>query len=168
MKLSYKNRRTHGRRQPSNTSTAGYHLDLRVLDRNLTSPIVTATERNMTMIISPLTYEYDIDRKAARLIAITDKLNDLLTPKDIYDGIHRGITNYYNITMQEKGKQSNNTSIVAQDISGWQHFCRGRVSKKRTSAMKKHYSQHSDNPNFTGRGWTKQIIDLVLTIHVEE
>jgi len=25
-----------------------------------------------------------------------------------------------------------------------------------------------DNPNFSGRGWTKTIIELVLTIHVEE
>ena len=34
--------------------------------------------------------------------------------------------------------------------------------------MEEHYSHHPDNPNFTGRGWTKQIIALVLTIHVEE
>ena len=70
--------------------------------------------------------------------------------------------------MQKEGKQSNNTSIVAQDIIGWQHFCRGRVSKKLTAAMEEHYLHHSDNPNFTGRRWTKQMIVLVLTIHVEE
>ena len=70
--------------------------------------------------------------------------------------------------MQKEGKQSNNTSIVAQDIIMWQHFCRGRVSNKLTSAMEKYYSNHSDNPNFTGRRLTKNIIALVLTIHVEE
>ena len=34
--------------------------------------------------------------------------------------------------------------------------------------MEQHYITHPDNPNFTGRGWTKQIIALVLTMHVEE
>ena len=34
--------------------------------------------------------------------------------------------------------------------------------------MKKNYTQHPDNPNFTGKGWTKQMIALMLTIHVEE
>ena len=55
--------------------------------------------------------------------AITDKLNVFQTPKDICNGIHRGITNYYNNTRRNEGKQSNNTSIVSQDITGWQHFC---------------------------------------------
>ena len=87
--------------------------------------------------------------------AITDKLQLLLTPKDICDEIHQGIINYYNNTMQKEGKQSKNTSIIAQDVIGWQHFCQGRVSKKLTVAMEKYYSYHPDNPNFTGRGWTK-------------
>jgi len=34
--------------------------------------------------------------------------------------------------------------------------------------MKKNYTQHPDNPNFTGKGWTKQMIALTLNIHVEE
>ena len=46
-----------------------------------------------------LTCEYGIDRKVSRMKAITDKWNVLLTAKDICDGIHRGITNYYNTTM---------------------------------------------------------------------
>ena len=52
MQDSFKNRRTHGRRQQLNTYTAGYHRDLRVFDRILAVPIITATERNTTMIIS--------------------------------------------------------------------------------------------------------------------
>ena len=47
-------------------------------------------------------------------------------------------------------------------------FCRGRVSKKLNAAMEEYYSHHPDNPNFTGRGWTKQMIALVFIIHVEE
>ena len=42
------------------------------------------------------------------------------------------------------------------------------MSKQQTSAIEINHSYHPDNPNFTGRGWTKQIIVLVLTIHVEE
>ena len=66
-----------------------------------------------------LAYEFTIDRKEARMKAITDKLQLLLTPKEICDGIHQGIMYYYNNIMQKKRKQSNNTSIDAQDIIRW-------------------------------------------------
>ena len=73
------------------------------------------------------------------------------------------------ITIPPRGRRNHSIiPIDSQDKIGWQHFCRGRVSKEFTSAMEKHYSNHPDNPNFTRRGWTKQIIALLLTIHVEE
>jgi len=34
--------------------------------------------------------------------------------------------------------------------------------------MEQHYITHPDNPNSTERGWIKQTIELVLTIHGEE
>ena len=34
--------------------------------------------------------------------------------------------------------------------------------------MEQHYTTHRDNPIFTGRRWSKQIIELVLTIHADE
>ena len=51
-----------------------------------------------------LTCELSIDKKVARMKAITDKLQVLLIPKDICDGIHQGIKSYYNNTMKKEGK----------------------------------------------------------------
>ena len=70
--------------------------------------------------------------------------------------------------MEKEGKQPKNKSILNQNIIGWQHFYRGRVSKHLTTAMETYYTQHPDNPNFTEKGWIKQMIALMLIIHIEE
>ena len=115
-----------------------------------------------------LTCEFSIERKEERINAITDKMKELLTPKDICDGILKGILNFYNNTIEKEEKRPKNKSIINQNTIGWQHFCRGRVSKQLAIAMETYYTQHPDNPNFTGKGWTKQMIALMLTNHVEE
>ena len=62
-----------------------------------------------------------------------------MTPKDICDGILKGILNFYNNTIEKEEKRPKNKSIINQNTIGWQHFCRGRVSKKLTTAMEKYY-----------------------------
>ena len=84
-----------------------------------------------------LTCEFSIKRRKERINAITDKLKVLLTPKDICDGILQGILNFYNNTIEKEGKRPKNNSIINQNTIGWQHFCRGRVSKEQTTAMEK-------------------------------
>ena len=50
-----------------------------------------------------ITCEFAINRKEARMKEITDKLQLVLTPKEICDGIHQGIMQYYNNTIQKEG-----------------------------------------------------------------
>ena len=66
-----------------------------------------------------LTCEFSIERKEERINAITDKLNVLLTPKDICDGILQGILNFYINTMEKEEKRSKNKSIINQNTIGW-------------------------------------------------
>ena len=51
--------------------------------------------------------------------AITENLSVILTPKAIYEGIYRGITNYYNNTTKKEEKRNNINPIDAQEIIGW-------------------------------------------------
>lgn len=103
-----------------------------------------------------ITCEFVIERKEVRMKAITDKLNVLLTPKEICEGICQGINSYYNSTTRKEKKDNNKIPIDAQDIIGWQHFCQGKLFKKLMSTVEEHYSNHPDNPNFTKQGWTKK------------
>ena len=49
--------------------------------------------------------------------AITDKLQVLMTPKDICNGIHQGITNYYNnTTPKTKEKKKNNNTVREKQV----------------------------------------------------
>ena len=78
-----------------------------------------------------------------------------MTPKDICDGILQGILNFYNNTIEKEEKTPTNKSIINHNTKGWQHFYQGRVLKQLTTAKEKYYTQHPDNPNFTGSLWTK-------------
>jgi len=51
--------------------------------------------------------------------AIIEKLNGVLTPETICEGIYRGITNYYNNTKRKKEKWNNSNPIDAREIIGW-------------------------------------------------
>ena len=86
------------------------------------------------------------------MTAIIEKLNFLLTPKEICEGTYRGINNCYNNSTRKKEKRNTNNPIDANEIIGWQNFYRVRVFKKLTSAMEQHCLVHPGNPNFTGRG----------------
>ena len=48
-----------------------------------------------------IVYEFAIEKKEVHMKAIIEKLNVLLTPKAIYEGIYRGETNYYNNTTRK-------------------------------------------------------------------
>ena len=115
-----------------------------------------------------ITCAFSIGRKEERIQTITNKLNVLLTPPDVSEGIINGIWSFYNNTMEINETQAKNKAISEQTRIGWEHFCRGRVSKKLTESMENHYANHPDNPNFTGKDWIKQMIALMITIHVEE
>ena len=99
-----------------------------------------------------VTCEFTIEREEVRMKAIIEKLDVILTTKEIFEGMCRERTNYYNNTKRKEDKKNNSNPIDIQEIIGWQHFFRERVSKKLMSAMKQHYIAHSGNPNFTGRG----------------
>ena len=115
-----------------------------------------------------ITCKFASARKESHIKEIIEKLNVFLTPTEIRDGICRGINNYYHITTRTEKLQHNTTPIDAQNNNGQQHFCQRRVSNEFTTAIKQDYSNYPDNSNSTGRGWIKQIIALVLTLHVGE
>ena len=73
------------------------------------------------------TCEFAIERTEIRMQAIIEKLNVLLTPNVICEGIYRAVTNYHNNNKMKEEKRNNNTQIDAQNVIGWQRFCRERV-----------------------------------------
>ena len=64
-----------------------------------------------------ITCDFDIERKEARMKAMTEKLNILLAPKAICKGIYRGITNNYNNTTRKKEKRNNRKSLVGNTFA---------------------------------------------------
>ena len=66
-----------------------------------------------------ITCEFAIERKAAYTTAIIEKLNFLLTSKEICEGICRGINNCYNNSTRKKEKRNMNNPIDAHEIIGW-------------------------------------------------
>ena len=67
-----------------------------------------------------------------------------------------------------KNWKESTSTLASNRYLGHYKFLLALVSKKLILEMEQHYSTHPDNPNFTRRGLTKQIIALVLTINVEE
>ena len=66
-----------------------------------------------------ITCEFLFERKVSRMKEVTEKLNVLLTPNEIYEGICRGINNNnYNTTTKEEKRNTNNSNH-SQEIIGW-------------------------------------------------
>ena len=69
----------------------------------------------------------------------------------------------------EEGGETNKQSFHCRSGYHWVAALLPKDSVQENNlSHEKNYSHHPDNPNFIGRGWTKQIVALVLTIHVEE
>ena len=59
-------------------------------------------------------------------------------------------------------------AIKEQQKIGWDHFCRGRIGKKLAGTMEEYYNTQEDTSSFTGRGWSKRLIEFILELHLEE
>ena len=59
-------------------------------------------------------------------------------------------------------------AINHQRKIGWNNFSRGRISKQFIITMNEHYKQKKRTSSFTGIGWIKQVINFVLSTHIDE
>ena len=102
-------------------------------------------------------------RKEDILKLTEDKLKQLKTPTALQSGIIKGVWEYYNTTIHVKGHR---LELSKQREIGWEHFRKGKVSINLTKSMNKHYKKEKLTGTFTGIGWTKTIIELMITIHI--
>ena len=56
--------------------------------------------------------------------------------------------------------------LKSQGRIGWNNFCRDRISKTLIKTMSQYYST-TVQKNFTGIGWSKRIIALMIDTHVK-
>ena len=90
------------------------------------------------------------------------------TLSEIMEGIIHGIKNYYSTIETNGSGDESKEGINEQGRIGWNHFCRWWISETLTNAMSKYYSSKKQKTTFTGIGWSKKIIGLMIDIHVEE
>ena len=69
-----------------------------------------------------------VERKEKQLKIIATKLKSVKTPPHITSGILTDVKKDYN-NNELKQQQHLPTSIKNQTTIGWEHFCRGRISK---------------------------------------
>ena len=104
-------------------------------------------------------------RKEERLTLLEEKLKQLKTPTTLQSGIIRGVREYYNNVTHIIGQR---LDLRKQHEIGWEHFSKGRVSINLTKSMSKHYKNEQLTGTFTGIGWTKTLIEFMITTHINE
>ena len=105
------------------------------------------------------------ERKEVRIKRFQQLLTQLQTPIALTSTLIKVIKTAY----REQHQSTSQIPLTQQDIIGWNHFIRGRISKEPTNTMT-NFCQTliQTKQRFTGIGWTKAVIKFMLEIHVYE
>ena len=79
--------------------------------------------------------------------------------------------NYHLINTDSENKDKIlkvHSSITNQNIIGWGHFIRGRISKALYAQIKQYYNQNKLGKSFRYQFWINWLINFTLTLHAEE
>ena len=108
-----------------------------------------------------------IARKEEILKAIEKKPEALKTQSHIASRILTKTKKYYNNNELQQ-QQHLPTSINNQTAICWERFCRGLISKLLTHKISLHYTSDNKPYSFTGMGWSRTLIEFLITLHLEE
>ena len=114
-----------------------------------------------------LTCSASDNRKQLILNLFKNLLQHLDTPPALITLLIHGLQSFYSSQLTNI-HASEHKVINRQRKIGWDIFSRGRISKQYTITMNKHYNQKQRTNTFTGIGWTKQIINFILSSHIDE
>ena len=106
-------------------------------------------------------------RKQRRINLFTNLLHSLDTPNALTTLLVHGLQSFYN-SQSVNSHASNQKAINHQRKIGWNNFSRGQISKQFIITMNEHYKQKKRTSSFTGIGWIKQVINFVLSTHIDE
>ena len=106
--------------------------------------------------------------KKLRLKNVEEHFSRFKTPIPTKYAILKEITIFYYNNIADENGEGTPKKIREQEKIDWDHFCRGWISKDFTIAMKEYYSENSETFRFTGKNWTKNMIIILLDIHLEE
>ena len=106
-------------------------------------------------------------RKQRMINLYKNFLHSLDTPHELTTLLIHGFQSLYNSQLTNT-HASDHKAINHQRKIGWDNFSRGRISKQFIITMNEHYKQTQRTSTFTGIGWIKQIVNLVLSTHIDE
>ena len=95
------------------------------------------------------------ERKEVRIQSFQQLLTQLQTPIALTSTLIKGLKTAY----QEHHQSTSQITPTQQDIIGWNHFIRGRISKELTNTMTNFYQTLiQPKQRFAGIEWTKTIV----------
>ena len=108
----------------------------------------------------------DLDeRKEVRIQSFRQLLTQLQTPTALTSILINGLKMAY----REHHQLPSQLPPTQQNIIGWNHYIRGRISKELTNTMINFYrTSIQTKQRFNGIGWTKAVNKFMLEIHVNE
>ena len=105
------------------------------------------------------------ERKEVRIQIFQQLPTQLQSPIALTSTLIKGLKTAY----REHHQSNSQISPTQQDIIGWKHFIRGRISKELTNIMTNFYQTLiKTKQRFTCIGWTKAVVQLMLETHVYE
>ena len=115
-----------------------------------------------------LQYEASKHIKLLRIQKCKYHLSWYKTPTRLKEELLEGIGTFYENYIEKNLKYEPQIAIKEQQKIGWDQFCRGRICKQLAVTMKEYYNTQEETSSFTGRGWSKKIIEFILILHLEE
>ena len=136
----------------------------KTIDNQIICPYCHQSEENFNH--DPfLTCNDSDDRKEVRIQSFHQLLTQLQTPISFTSTLINGLKTAY----REHHQSPSLLPPTQQDIIGWNHFIRGRISKELTNTMTNFYrTSIQTKQRFTGIGWTKSVVKFMLETHVNE
>ena len=120
-----------------------------------------------------------------RVQSTENLLKQLQTAKQLIEPILRGLSRFYNNHDRKESNQQQGTAkqniveakpseldydncIIHQDIIGWEHFARGRISKSFINTINRYYKRGTTKGRtFTRIEWIKTVARHMLIINLE-
>ena len=94
-------------------------------------------------------------------------LVSMKTPEIVITFLTEGLLPFYNTTLMKHQPDLLKTIHQNQQLIGWHHFSRGRITKGLREMMNKQYIERKVGMEFSGKGWVKKVITLMLKIHID-
>ena len=113
-----------------------------------------------------LTCEFSSPSQTKRINEFSVLLVSMKTPQELVSLLKNGLSVFYNNSNNQKISSPLSELSTKQSMIGWNQLARGRISKSFTKFMSLHYTANKTK-SFSGEGWSKRVINFLLTTHIE-